>query len=169
MLSVVWENIVGWNETENESEKSYCTLELMTVLRAVRKEMGVLFWTMPWYSRSEISFRVTESRCACSLILGTSCRDGSVSCILRKIMLRFISWIMTRMLYRTSLSDILSKMAGSGCEILRQVSLDRTAKTRQLLKKAENGWKCWKCLKLLVYQDYHANLPSSIFSICQKF
>jgi hypothetical protein len=43
MLSVVWENIVGWNETENESEKTYCTLELMTVLRAVRKEMGVLF------------------------------------------------------------------------------------------------------------------------------
>jgi hypothetical protein len=32
------------------------------VLRAVRKEMGVLFWTMPWYSRSEISFRVTESK-----------------------------------------------------------------------------------------------------------
>jgi hypothetical protein len=74
----------------------------MTVLRPVRKEMGVLFWTMHWYSRSEISFRVTESRCAYSLILGTSCRDGSVSCILRKIMLRFISWIMTRMLYRTS-------------------------------------------------------------------
>ncbi len=24
MLSVVWENIVGRNETENESEKSYC-------------------------------------------------------------------------------------------------------------------------------------------------
>jgi hypothetical protein len=54
-------------------------------------------------------------------------------------MLRFISWIMTRMLYRTSLSDILSKMAGCGCEILRQVSLDRKAKTRQLLKMAENG------------------------------
>ncbi len=43
MLSVVWENIVGGNETEDESEKNYCTLELMTVLRAVRKEMGVLF------------------------------------------------------------------------------------------------------------------------------
>jgi hypothetical protein len=43
MLSVVWGNIVGWNETENENEKSYCTLELMTVLRAVWKEMGVLF------------------------------------------------------------------------------------------------------------------------------
>ncbi len=37
------ENVVGRNETENESEKSYCTLELITVLRAVRKEMGVLF------------------------------------------------------------------------------------------------------------------------------
>jgi hypothetical protein len=43
MLSVVWEDIVGGNETENESERSYCTLELITVLRAVRKEMGVLF------------------------------------------------------------------------------------------------------------------------------
>ncbi len=43
MLSVVWLNIVGGNETENESEKSYCTLELITVLRFVRKEMGVLF------------------------------------------------------------------------------------------------------------------------------
>jgi hypothetical protein len=43
MVSVVWENIVGWDGTENENEKSYCTLELMTVLRAVRKEMGVLF------------------------------------------------------------------------------------------------------------------------------
>jgi hypothetical protein len=43
MLSVVWENIVGRNETENERKKSYCTLELITVLRAVRKEMGVLF------------------------------------------------------------------------------------------------------------------------------
>jgi hypothetical protein len=52
---------------------------------------------------------------------------------------------------------------------LRQVSLDKTAKTRQLLKMAENGWKCWKWLKMLVYQDYHANLPSSIFSICQQF
>jgi hypothetical protein len=114
MQSVVWENIVGRNETENENEKSYCTLELMTVLRAVRREMGVLFWTMPWYSRSEISFRVTESRCACSLSLGTSCRDGSVSCILWKIMLRFISCIMTRILYRTNLSDTLSKMAGCG-------------------------------------------------------
>jgi hypothetical protein len=30
-------------ETEDENEKSYCTLELMTVLRAVRKEMGMLF------------------------------------------------------------------------------------------------------------------------------
>jgi hypothetical protein len=47
MLSVVWEDIVGWNETESENEKSNCTLELMTVLRAVRKEMGVLFLTMP--------------------------------------------------------------------------------------------------------------------------
>jgi hypothetical protein len=54
-------------------------------------------------------------------------------------MLRFISWIMTRMLYRTRLSDILSKMAGCGCEIFWQVSLDRTAKTRQLLKMAENS------------------------------
>jgi hypothetical protein len=43
MLGVVWENIVGWSETENENEKSYCTVELMTVLRAMRKEMGVLF------------------------------------------------------------------------------------------------------------------------------
>jgi hypothetical protein len=33
----------GRNETENESKNSYCTLELITVLRAVRKEMGVLF------------------------------------------------------------------------------------------------------------------------------
>ncbi len=86
----------------------------MTLLRAVRKEMGILFWTIPWYSRSDISFRMTENRCACSLILGTSWRDGSVSYILRKIMFRFISWIVTRMLYRTSLSDILSKMAGWG-------------------------------------------------------
>jgi hypothetical protein len=54
-------------------------------------------------------------------------------------MLHFIYWIMTRMLYRISLSDILSKMAGCGCEILRQVSLDRTAKTSQLLKMAENA------------------------------
>jgi hypothetical protein len=43
MLSVVWENIVGRNEKENESENSYCTLELITVLRPVRKKMGVLF------------------------------------------------------------------------------------------------------------------------------
>ncbi len=62
--------------------------------------------------KSEINFRVAESRCACSLILGTSCHDGSVSCILRTILLRFISWIMTRMLYRTSLSVLLSNMAG---------------------------------------------------------
>ncbi len=40
-MSMVWKNIVGGNETENESDKSYCTLEQMTVLRAVRKEMGV--------------------------------------------------------------------------------------------------------------------------------
>ncbi len=46
-MSVVWRNIVGGNETENESEKGYCTLELMTALRAVRKKMGVLFCTMP--------------------------------------------------------------------------------------------------------------------------
>ncbi len=45
---------------------------MIVVLRAMRKEMGVLFWTMPWYSRSEINFGMTESRCACSLILGTS-------------------------------------------------------------------------------------------------
>ncbi len=40
---VVWENIVGWSEAENENEKGYCTLELMTVLRAMRKEIGSLF------------------------------------------------------------------------------------------------------------------------------
>jgi hypothetical protein len=43
MLSVVWKNIVGRRETENENGQCYCTLELMTLLRAVRKEMGVLF------------------------------------------------------------------------------------------------------------------------------
>ncbi len=48
----------------------YCTREMRVVLRVVRKAMGVLFCTMPWYSRSEISLRVTESRCACSLIFG---------------------------------------------------------------------------------------------------
>jgi hypothetical protein len=36
---------------------------------------------------------------------------------------------------------------------LRQVSLDRTAKTRQLLR----------------LKEYQASLPSSIFSICQQF
>jgi hypothetical protein len=43
MLGIVWMNIVGWTERENENEKDYCTLELMTVLRVMRKEMGVLF------------------------------------------------------------------------------------------------------------------------------
>jgi hypothetical protein len=47
MLIVVWKSFVGRKETENENRKSYCTLELMTLLRVVRKEMGVLFWTMP--------------------------------------------------------------------------------------------------------------------------
>ncbi len=94
---------------------------MRVVLRVVRKEMGVLFWTMPWYSRSEISFRVTESRCACSLIFGTSSLAGSVSCILRKIILRLISCIKTRMQYCISLSGILSKMAGWG--LLYMISL----------------------------------------------
>jgi hypothetical protein len=41
-------NVMGGNEIESESEEvDHCTLELMTVVRAVRKEMGVLFCTMP--------------------------------------------------------------------------------------------------------------------------
>ncbi len=96
------------------NEGNYCMLEVIEVLRAVRKEMGALFWTMPWYSSSEISFRVTESRWACILILRTSWRKGSANCILRKMMFLLISWITTRILYRTSLSDTLSNMAGWG-------------------------------------------------------
>jgi hypothetical protein len=104
-----------WKMKLKRERLCYCTLDVIAVLRAVRKEMGALFWTIPWYSSSsDISFRVTESRCACILILGTSWRNGSVNCILRKMMFRFISWMTTRMLYRTSLSDIPSKMAGWG-------------------------------------------------------
>jgi hypothetical protein len=43
MLNVVWKNMVGRKETENENRKCYCTLKLITLVRAVRKEMGVLF------------------------------------------------------------------------------------------------------------------------------
>jgi hypothetical protein len=45
-------------------------------------------------------------------------------------------------------------MAGCGCEILRQVSLDRTAKT-------------W--LKMLVYQDYQANYLSAFSPFVSNF
>ncbi len=95
-------------------ERCHCILEMIVELRVVIKRMGVLFWTMPWYSSREISFRVTESRWACILIFGTSWREGSVSCILRNIMVRLISWIVARIMYLVSLSDILSNMAGWG-------------------------------------------------------
>ncbi len=108
---------------------------MIIVLRVVRKEMGVLFWTMPWYSRSKINFRVTESRCACSLIFGTSSLIGSVSCILRKIILRLIFCTITRMQYCTSLSDILSRMAGWG--LLYMISKPGLE---------INRWKYYKCI-----------------------
>jgi hypothetical protein len=73
-------------EWEREWEqKCHCILEMMVELRVVRKRMGVLFCTTPWYSSSEMSFRVTESRWACILILGTSRRDGSVKAGERQI------------------------------------------------------------------------------------
>jgi hypothetical protein len=93
---------------------------MSVVLKVVRNEMGALFCTMPWYSSNDISLRVTEIRCACSLIFGTSSLAGSVSCILRKIMLRLISCIRTRIHYCTNLSVILSKMAG--CGLLKIIS-----------------------------------------------
>ncbi len=111
----------GKDEKREPIMEFYCTREMRVVFRVVRKDMGVLFWTMPWYSRSEINFRVTESRCACSLIFGTSSLAGSVSCILRKMILRLISCTKTRMQYWVSLSDILSKMAGWG--LLYMISL----------------------------------------------
>ncbi len=41
-------NVMGGNEIENESERSRSLyIGAITVVRAVRKEMGVLFWTMP--------------------------------------------------------------------------------------------------------------------------
>ena len=98
----------------------YCTSEMSVSFRVLRNEMGTLFWTMPWYSNNDISLRVTEIRCACSLIFGISSLAGSVSCILRKIMLRLISCIRTSMLYCTSLSVIRSKMAG--CGLLKIIS-----------------------------------------------
>ena len=92
----------------------YCTSEMRVSLRVERNEMGTLFCTIPWYSSSDVSLRMTESRCACSLTFGTSCLTGSESCILRKIMLRLTSCTNTRMQYCVSLSVILSKMAGWG-------------------------------------------------------
>jgi hypothetical protein len=107
--------VSGRESEKSESDQRYhCIVEMMVELRVVRKRMGVLFCTMPWYSSNEMSFRVTESRWACILILGTSWRDGSVSCILRKIIVLLISWIIARIMYLVSLSVILSNMAGWG-------------------------------------------------------
>jgi hypothetical protein len=47
MFSVTWEYVGGWSEKWSENEKSYCSLALITPLRAVRKEMGILFLTIP--------------------------------------------------------------------------------------------------------------------------
>ncbi len=102
-------------EWEREwDRKCHCMLEMMVELRVVRKRMGVLFCTTPWYSSNEMSFRVAESRWACILILGTSWRDGSDNCILRKIMVLLISWIVAKIMYLVNLSVILSNIAGWG-------------------------------------------------------
>jgi hypothetical protein len=62
------------------------TLARNVSCRICRKEIGVLFCTMPWYFSNEMSFFRTVSTKAWILILGHSLRWGSLSCILRKLM-----------------------------------------------------------------------------------
>ncbi len=125
---------------KSESDEScHCILEMIVELRVVRKRMGVLFWTMPWYSSKEMSFWVTESRCACILIFRTSWWDGSVSCILRKIMVLLISWIVARITYLVSLSVILSSMAGWG--LLKIISFG--VSSMRAVNSAENWDIAW--------------------------
>ncbi len=98
----------------------YGTFETMVSVRTFRNSNSTLFWTIPWYSNKEVSLRMTESSCACIIISGTSCRSGSLGCILRKITSHLISWIRTRIAYLTSLSNTRSIIVG--CGLLKMIS-----------------------------------------------
>ncbi len=115
-----WRMGNGWKrEWMSFSHISETTCTTMSE-RVVRKEMGALFCTIPWYSSNEVSLRVHDSRWAYILIRRTSWRSGSCSCILQYIMSRLISCTSTKILCRTSGSEIQSIIAG--CGLLKTIS-----------------------------------------------